>query len=117
MDSFIEKIRYINKSCNKYYCSDCPAESYCNSINGKFRIYSTDIEDVYESFKNNETDSNRYWENICKLYDKQREKGLTKYGMTLEQNNKPSKDKIQYIQEELIDALMYLEWLKDGMND
>lgn len=117
MASFSEMLRYIDKSCNSYYCSDCPARSYCDSITGDFKIYSTDVKSVYDLFKSNEKSKGEYWENICNLYEKQRDKGIKKYDMTLGQNRKPTKDKIQYIQEELIDALMYLEWVKDGMND
>lgn len=58
---------------------------------------------------------NPYWDNICKLADKQRQKGIDTYGQGLEANTKPNfEERIEYIEEELIDALMYLEWLKDG---
>lgn len=59
--------------------------------------------------------NNPYWDNICKLADKQRQKGIDTYGQGLEANTKPNfEERIEYIEEELIDALMYLEWLKDG---
>lgn len=59
--------------------------------------------------------SNPYWENICKLQDKQRAKGIETYGQGLEDNHEPVLVRIHHIQEELIDALMYLEWLKDAL--
>ena len=59
--------------------------------------------------------SNPYWENICKLQDKQREKGIETYGQGLEDNHEPVMKRIQHIEEELVDALMYLEWLKDAL--
>jgi uncharacterized protein (DUF2164 family) len=64
--------------------------------------------------------NNPYWENICKLQDRQRKKGIETYGQGLEDNHQPVLVRIQHIEEELIDALMYLEWLKDklgGMNN
>ena len=58
---------------------------------------------------------NPYWERICKLQDKQREKGIKTYGQGLEDNHEQVMKRIQHIQEELIDGLMYLEWLKDAL--
>lgn len=55
-----------------------------------------------------------YWENVNKIQEKQRKKGIKKYGMILEENNALTiKERIQHIQEELIDALMYCEHLKE----
>lgn len=57
---------------------------------------------------------NPYWERITRMSDRQREKGVKTYGQGLEQFTTPDAlQRIEYIQEELIDALMYLEWLKD----
>ena len=59
---------------------------------------------------------NPYWERITQMADKQREKGISTYGQGLEQNITPDALKrIEYIQEELIDALMYMEWLKEKL--
>ena len=56
-----------------------------------------------------------YWANICKLQEKQRRKGLKAYGVTLEENNSLSVDeRLTYLEEELVDALMYLEHLKSS---
>lgn len=59
--------------------------------------------------------SNPYWENIEAIANKQRQKGIETYGQGIESNLLDVEKRIQYIEEELIDALMYLEWLKDGM--
>lgn len=57
-----------------------------------------------------------YWDNICEMQRKQTEKGLRTYGMTLEQNKKLSiEERITMVQEEMIDALMYLEHLKASL--
>ena len=59
---------------------------------------------------------NPYWENICNLAEKQRNKGIETYGQGLEANTTPDViERITYIEEELIDALMYIEWLKEGL--
>lgn len=54
-----------------------------------------------------------YWNNITEMYNKQREKGLREYGQTLEDNTalRPV-ERIVMAQEELIDALVYLEHIK-----
>lgn len=62
-------------------------------------------------------DENPYWDNITKIAEKQRDKGMKTYCQGLEYNNKPTVERIQYIEEELVDALMYLEWLKEKIKD
>lgn len=57
--------------------------------------------------------NNPYWERICKLADRQRAKGIQTYGQGLEANHAAIMARIQHLQEELIDGLMYCEWLKD----
>lgn len=59
---------------------------------------------------------NPYWERITQIADRQREKGIQTYGQGLEQFREPDAvSRIEYIQEELIDGLMYLEWLKEKL--
>lgn len=59
-----------------------------------------------------------YWENISKIEAKQTEKGVREYGQTLEENQLPTVlERISYIEEELVDALKYLEWLADGLRN
>ena len=60
---------------------------------------------------------NPYWDNITKLAEIQREKGIKTYGKGLEDNPADVLTRIQYIEEELIDALMYLEWIKEGLHE
>lgn len=58
-----------------------------------------------------------YWENICKIQKHQTEKGIIHYGQRLEENTTMTDmEKLEYLQEELIDALMYIEHLKVTMN-
>lgn len=54
-----------------------------------------------------------YWENICRINDRQEAKGRNKYGMILEDNKDLSfSERINHLQEELVDALKYCEHLK-----
>ena len=56
---------------------------------------------------------NLYWENIEVLSQKQRAKGIEKYGSGLEFNTVLNTEQsITYLQEELVDGLMYCEHLK-----
>ena len=58
----------------------------------------------------------RYLDNIIERFDRQTEKGIKKYGQTLEDN--PRTDPLvalEYLAEELTDGLMYLEELKEKL--
>ena len=60
--------------------------------------------------------SKDYWQNVCDIQRKQTAKGVETYGQTLEQNT--DLDPIQrltYLEEELIDGLMYIEHIKAGI--
>lgn len=84
-DAFVEDI-----------CAPC---GYCDGSGGSF------IEE-YE---------NPYWERICKLSERQRAKGVETYGQGLESNPAALVKRFEYLEEELIDALMYCEWIKDKL--
>lgn len=56
-----------------------------------------------------------YKNNIIKIIDNQMEKGKENYGHTLEENPLEVLDAITNTQEELIDALFYLENLKESL--
>lgn len=59
-----------------------------------------------------------YWNNICELQKKQTEKGVKTYGQTLEENTGMTNlERLTYLEEELIDALMYIEHLKVILDD
>ena len=119
MISFDNMIKYLEDQCNIIGdCADCPLNDICIPYFSRFSVESTDVPRAYERMKGYaRVNNNPYWNNICTLANKQRLKGIKTYGQGLEDNKKPTKEKIQYIEEELIDALMYLEWLKDGVQD
>ena len=54
-----------------------------------------------------------YWERITAIANRQREKGICEYGQGLEANPADIVTRLNYLEEELIDALMYIEWAKD----
>ena len=56
----------------------------------------------------------KYWDRIAEIAQKQTEKGLAKYGKCLEDNVcMDVLERIKMIEEELVDALFYLEHLKE----
>lgn len=59
--------------------------------------------------------NNPYWKNICAIAERQRAKGISIYGQGIEANPAEVITRIEYLQEELVDALMYCEWIKDGI--
>ena len=62
-------------------------------------------------------EQNPYWKRICKLSDKQRAKGMETYGQGLEMNPLTILERLTYLEEELIDGLMYIEHIKAWLYD
>ena len=59
-----------------------------------------------------------YVKSIINLLQRQREKGIAKYGQILEENTTLSRvQRVEHIEEELIDALMYAEHIKAAIED
>jgi len=50
--------------------------------------------------------------NIIDIINKQENKGIDKYGVTVDDNNLEPIEWINHLQEELVDALFYLEQIK-----
>jgi hypothetical protein len=67
---------------------------------------------VFGEEEDKEADRNPYWQRICKLSDKQRAKGMETYGQGLEINPLTIMERLTYLEEELIDGLMYIEHIK-----
>ena len=56
----------------------------------------------------------KYWSRISDIQARQTEKGIKTYGQILEDNTSMGiKDRLEYYEEELIDALMYIEHIKE----
>lgn len=58
---------------------------------------------------------NPYWDRITAVAERQRSKGLKEYGKGVEDDTADINVRLDRIEEELIDALMYLEHLRDGI--
>ena len=50
------------------------------------------------------------------MAEKQRAKGMETYGQGLEDNPMKIIERLEYLEEELIDGLMYIEHIKEGLN-
>lgn len=59
--------------------------------------------------------NNPYWERICALSERQRAKGMSTYGKGLEDNTMSIEERLTYLEEELIDSLMYIEHIKEWL--
>ena len=127
----IEEIA-MGLTCDDHGCEGCP---YDSSRSGERSCESMIFEDTKEillqlvSENENlkkqiadkddsintllEVEHSDYWENICKLNAKQEIKGKKKYGVSLEDNTTLTrKQRIEHLEEELIDGLKYCEHLK-----
>ena len=98
---------------------------YLNMCNAVYKDAYCEIEPPYENSscanfikldEEEKKSNNPYWENICAIADNQRKKGIETYGQGLEDNTWDILKRIQYLEEELVDALMYLEWCKDYLS-
>lgn len=58
------------------------------------------------------TADNPYWASIEAIAARQRQKGIDTYGQGLESNPADIITRLTYLEEELVDALMYIEWAK-----
>ena len=60
----------------------------------------------------------KYFKNIVEAMERQKEKGIKKYGCMLEENKTLSfLQRVEHLQEELIDGLQYCEHLKETYKD
>ena len=62
-----------------------------------------------------ERGNNPYWANIEAIAARQRKKGIDTYGQGLEANPEDIMTRLTYLEEELVDALMYCEWIKEKL--
>lgn len=99
---------YCNNKCaNNDFCGDCPLFPFPENCCYKG---DADIERNYKVLFGNKSD---YWANVCEIQKRQTEKGVKKYGKRLEDNEDLSViERLEYLEEELIDGLMYIEHIK-----
>lgn len=93
-DETCELCKYCERDADQYPCDNCK-----HNYSSEFELKGTPVD---------------YWKNICDMQKKQTEKGINKYGQTLEENTSMTiGERLEYLQEELIDALMYIEHIKE----
>lgn len=56
-------------------------------------------------------------EEVIDLFRKRSEEGIKKYGTTLDRDDLSESEWIQHLQEELMDAILYLTKLKNTINN
>jgi hypothetical protein len=59
----------------------------------------------------------KYNQHIIKLLEKQVDKGLNKYGYMLQDNPASIIERLNHLEEELADALRYIQWIKEGVSN
>lgn len=106
----------------------CHAHGPC-CLGGKCPLFDTDeacyqcdevVDRNYEILFGDEVEKTDgrpdYWAEVCKIQARQTEKGLAKYGQRLEDNeNLGIIERLEYLEEELIDGLMYIEHIKAAL--
>lgn len=87
-------------------CCDCKNTAVPNSAESSRRLF------LWEAKTDAKPDLNPYWERICAISEKQRAKGMKTYGQGIEDNPMTIEERLEYLEEELIDGLMYIEHIK-----
>ncbi len=110
--SNIEKVEEI------YAAGGCPCDECCHEHKGEDEFPCSKCVHGSGSAEMFNYSKTEYRDNIIALMDKQAQKGMSKYGQTLEENDTLSTEqRIEHLQEELIDALQYCEHLKVSVKD
>lgn len=104
-------------TCKYHYHENIDDGWVCVNDESEYCTDCTEYEDSCPDWEGLTDMDNPYWERICKLSERQREKGMETYGQGLENNPAAIVKRIEYLQEELVDALMYCEWIKDKLKE
>ena len=115
-----EKREKIKGFCRKH--GPCTAGKVCPLFHTDESCYDEEdiVERNYEILFGDKVekvdDRPDYWAEVCKIQARQTEKGLAKYGQRLEDNeNLGIIERLEYLEEELIDGLMYIEHIKAAL--
>lgn len=117
-----EKRDCVYEYCRKTFCNECklrgkPWERSAveNCLDIRFSPEG-DLDRAIAIITGREADcANRsgYWANVCAIQKRQTDKGIERYGQRLEDNKSLSPvERLEYLEEELIDGLMYIEHIK-----
>lgn len=106
--------------CDFLRCNDCLVYDICDAL-GDDDTITKDLLDQVSALTDYEAideESVTYQQNIIALMERQHAKGMKKYGETLEDNTTLSMtQRIEHLQEELIDGLQYCEHIKKVATD
>ena len=94
------------------FCENAPALNGCEMTEDWMLTRDASKLAVAALRERQALDSNPYWASICGMADKQRAKGMRTYGKGLEDNPLSYEERLDYLAEEMIDALMYIQHLK-----
>lgn len=116
--SAVQKRQAIIDYCHAHDDDYCFGECPLANIEGLCWEDGADIDRNYEIlFGKSETEvNNPYWDRITAIANRQRSKGIKEYGRGVEDDTADINVRLDRIAEELIDTLMYLEHLRDGLN-
>lgn len=120
-----EKRQRIEAYCVNHngLCCDCPlfeikairtGEEACYTT-GIFGKINSEIVERNYSILFGSDEENPYWKRISAIAEAQRAKGLSTYGEGLENNPAAILERFRHLEEELVDALQYIEWIKDKL--
>lgn len=90
----------------------CDTCSYCDKVGFNTPCISC------KAFSNWQSRYPDYWARISAIKDEQTSKGVEEYGQTLEENTSITPiERLTMLEEELIDGLMYIEHLKECIEE
>lgn len=93
-------------------CSDIPCR-FCKGNVAFNSAYYDKVPDLYEAVK----PKNLYWDRVTDIAENQRSKGLKEYGHPLDQDTSGIIERINLLEEELVDSLMYIEHIKEYLRN
>ena len=117
--TYEEMVHALYEYCREHNCRE-NCELYSKIPLTEPCVVGKNIERNYEIVFGAETEeepaANPYWKAIEALAEKQRAKGIDKYGQGLEMNPMGIIERLTYLEEELVDALFYIEHIKDYLS-
>lgn len=96
----------------KYYSDKSQGIEYWWNINGMFTT-----ESLYNSFLIDNRTKDTIVESVIEQFKQRSEVGINKYGVTLDREDLNALERLQHLQEELMDATLYVQKLKEKLND
>lgn len=112
MSSIERAIKYFEDEIR--FCERAPAINGCEMTDDWLLTLEASKLAVEALRAMQELENNPYWKRICEMARKQRAKGIRTYGKGLEDNPLSAEERLTYLEEELIDGLMYIEHIKAG---